>query len=171
MRCPIWGHVFGSKKSKKSDPQSCFPSEHDFQKSSFCSNVPYTFIYTLLSADNRTTRHLLCDLLLKIGDFRTKSSGGNPIWGQNFSKFSLPKTYPQHPKNTAKKNFQKSYVGTGTCCGAVILGFISTVVLEELVRTCCNACWETFPIVQSTNFTFQKILNLDIEISKKILHP
>ena len=56
--CPIWGHVFGSKKSKKSDPQSHFTPKHEFQKSSICSNVPYTFIYTLLSADNRTTRHL-----------------------------------------------------------------------------------------------------------------
>ena len=36
--CPIWGHVFGSKKSKKSDPQSHFTPKHDFQKSSFCSN-------------------------------------------------------------------------------------------------------------------------------------
>ena len=58
VTCPIWGHVFGSEKSKKSNPQSRFPSKHDFQKSSFCSNVPYTFIYTLLLADNRTTRHL-----------------------------------------------------------------------------------------------------------------
>ena len=56
--CPIWGDVFGSKKSKKSDPQSRFPSKLDFQKSSFCSNNPYIFLYTLLSADNRTTRHL-----------------------------------------------------------------------------------------------------------------
>ena len=104
--CPIWGHVFGSEKSKKSDPQSHFTPKHDFQKSSFCSNVPYTFIYTLLSADNRTTRHVLCDLLLKIDDFRNKISDGNPIWGQNFSKFTLPKTCPQHPKNTGEKIFQ-----------------------------------------------------------------
>ena len=30
--CPIWGHVFGSKKSKKSDPQSGFRPKHDFEK-------------------------------------------------------------------------------------------------------------------------------------------
>ena len=40
VRCPIWGHVFGSKKSKKSDTQSRFPSKYEFKKSSFCSNVP-----------------------------------------------------------------------------------------------------------------------------------
>ena len=109
MRCPIWGHVFGSKKSKKSDHQSRFPSKQDFQKSSICSTNPYTFIYTLLSADNRTTRHLLCDLLLKFDDFRTKISGGNPIWGPNFSKFSLPKTCPQHGKWTGEKIFSKKF--------------------------------------------------------------
>ena len=107
MRCPIWGHVFGSKKSKKSDPQSRFRPNLDFQKSPFCSNNPYTLLHTLLSADNRTTRHHLCDLLLKNDDFRTKSSGGNPIWGQFFSKFSLPKTCPHHTKKTGEKNFQK----------------------------------------------------------------
>ena len=108
VTCPIWGHVFGSKKSKKSDPQSRFPSKLDFQKSSFCSNNPYTFIYTLLSADNRTTRHHLCDLLLKIDEFWNKILGGNPIWGQNFSKFSLPETSPHHTKKTGEKNFQKN---------------------------------------------------------------
>ena len=37
--CLIWGHVFGSEKSKKSDLQSHFTSNQDFQKSSICSNV------------------------------------------------------------------------------------------------------------------------------------
>ena len=101
------GACFGSEKSKKFHPQSGFTPWHDFQKSSFCSTNPYTFIYTLLSADNRTTRHYLCDLLLKIDDFWKKSSGGNPVWGQKFSKFSLPKTCPQHTKNTGEKKFQK----------------------------------------------------------------
>ena len=29
--------------------------------------------------------------------------GQNPIWGQNFSKISLPKLFPHHPKMTDEK--------------------------------------------------------------------
>ena len=31
--CPIWGHVFGSEKVQKSQPESRFPPELFFQKS------------------------------------------------------------------------------------------------------------------------------------------
>ena len=58
ITCPIWEEKSESEKSEKSDPQIRFPSKQDFQKSSICSTNPYTFLYTLLSADNRTTRHL-----------------------------------------------------------------------------------------------------------------
>ena len=94
VRCPIWGHVFGSEKSKKSDHQSHFPSKHDFQKSSFCSTNPYTFIYTLLSADNRTTRHHLCDLLLKIDDFWKKVRVENHFPVEIFEIFHFQKHAP-----------------------------------------------------------------------------
>ena len=34
-KCPCWGHVFGSEKFQKSQPESRFSSKHDIQKSSF----------------------------------------------------------------------------------------------------------------------------------------
>jgi len=63
-----------------------------------------------------------------------------------FENFHFQKHAPNILKTLAKKNFKNltdevllfAVVvlggGTGTCCGGVILGFISTVVLEELVR-------------------------------------
>ena len=62
-----------------------------------------------------------------------------------FQNFHFQKHAPIILKTLAKKNFKNltdevllfAVVlggGTGTCCGGVILGFISTVVLEELVR-------------------------------------
>ena len=63
-----------------------------------------------------------------------------------FENFHFQKHAPNILKTLAKKNFKNltdevllfAVVvlggGTGTCCAAVILGFISTVVLEELVR-------------------------------------
>ena len=104
---PIWGGNSGSEKSEKSNPESRFTTKSDFENSSFCSNNPYTLLHTLLSADNRTTRHHLCDLLLKNNGFWKKSSGQNPIWGQNISNISLSETTPHHPKKTGEKKIQK----------------------------------------------------------------
>ena len=53
----------------------------------------------------------LCELLLKIHEFWKKSSGGNPIWGQNFSKFSLPKTSPNHLETMGEKKIQNQQNG------------------------------------------------------------
>ena len=39
--CPIWGHVFGNENFQKSQPESGFPPELFFQKSSFFSNISY----------------------------------------------------------------------------------------------------------------------------------
>ena len=69
-----------------------------------------------------------------------------PYGVKNFQNFHFQKHAPNILKTLAKKNFKNltdevllfAVVvlggGTGTCCGGVILGFISTVVLEELVR-------------------------------------
>ena len=38
---PCWGHVFGSEKFQKSEPERCFPPENLFQKSSIFSNISY----------------------------------------------------------------------------------------------------------------------------------
>ena len=40
-KCPCWGHVFGSEKFEKSEPESGFPPEIFFQKSSIFSNISY----------------------------------------------------------------------------------------------------------------------------------
>ena len=118
-----------------------FPPEIFVRKSSFCSNVPYTFIYTLLSADNRTTRHHLCDLLLKNEDFRTKSSGGNPIWGQNFSKFSLPKTCPHHGERTGEKKILHKYYSTALyrIFGKSLVRNLNSLVSRLFHLSCCSS--------------------------------
>ena len=41
VKCPCWGHVFGSEKFQKSQPESGFPPELFFKKSSIFSNISY----------------------------------------------------------------------------------------------------------------------------------
>ena len=76
----------------------------------------------------------------------TKFRVETPYGVKIFRIFHFQKCLPIILKTLAKKKFKNltdevllfAVVvlggGTGTCCGGVILGFISTVVLEELVR-------------------------------------
>jgi hypothetical protein len=90
---PIKRAFFWNQKIQKIMTPKGFSTQNRVQKVHFFSNESH--IHSLRPM-NGPLWHLLCDLLLKKHEFWKKCSGENPIWGQDFWNFSLPKHFPQH---------------------------------------------------------------------------
>ena len=98
MRCPIWGHVFGSKKSKKSDPQSHSTRKQDFQKLSFCRQNRNGIVWVAPSNSRLGKRELFDNYVhfyTKMLNFEIRARVKNQFW-RRISPFFWSQKTPQN---------------------------------------------------------------------------
>ena len=79
-----------------------------FQSDVMTSQFPIMFF--MYTPCGRQTDHEVSSIrvITKNWWILKKSLGGNPIWGQKFLDFSLPKIFPHHPKYMGEKKIQKN---------------------------------------------------------------